>query len=441
MPATVSASGSWFDSMKRLLFANDYAGYSRINRPTTLAWLAIIGFPLYYWIWASLFPQPYENLPLRLIGMGLAIPLLFAKCLSQKRWFQAYFYMAFTYAFPFFFTFMFFMNQGSSVWSQSLLIAIFVLIHLDLKIVLLSTTVGVSMAYVAYVVVTGQYSFSSEVMVINLPIIAFAILTVSILKVGRRILADEKLHGMASALGVISHELRTPLLSVDASAHGVKRYLPALISFYEKNRQLATNDVIPAGRAEMIQAALDRIQAEVQYMNSAIDLLLANAGDTKTKAQITEVFQIHDLIVNAIGRYPFENEHQRSLVNVDTHSNYKVAGNEDLCVMVLFNLLKNALRAIARARKGEIKVVTESDVKENRLIIRDTGCGIPASELPKIFHRFHSYPTNAGTGIGLAFVSETLAAWGAKITCHSQEDFYTEFVIRFPVVEPGIQRR
>jgi two-component system CAI-1 autoinducer sensor kinase/phosphatase CqsS len=139
-------------------------------------------------------------------------------------------------------------------------------------------------------------------------------------------------------------------------------------------------------------------------------------------------------VVNAIGRYPFESEHQRALVSIDLRANYDVAGNEDLCMMVLFNLLKNALRAIARARKGNIKLVTESTAGENRLIIHDTGCGIPANELSRIFHRFHSYPSNAGTGIGLAFVRETLDAWDAEITCHSKEHVYTEFVIRFPVV-------
>jgi signal transduction histidine kinase len=182
---------------------------------------------------------------------------------------------------------------------------------------------------------------------------------------------------------------------------------------------------------------LDRIQAEVQYMNSAIDLLLANSGETGAKAQSTRVFQINDLIRDAIGRYPFENEHQRALVKVGSSANYSVIGNEDLCVMVLFNLLKNSLRAIARGRKGEINVLIESVAGENRLIIRDTGCGIPASELSKIFDRFYSHPSNAGTGIGLAFVRQTLEAWGAKIRCHSEENIYTEFVIQFPVVARG----
>jgi signal transduction histidine kinase len=66
------------------------------------------------------------------------------------------------------------------------------------------------------------------------------------------------------------------------------------------------------------------------------------------------------------------------------------------------------------------------------VIVRDTGCGIPESELPHIFRRLYSYPANMGTGIGLAFCRDTLEAMGATISCRSAHRFYTEFTIRFP---------
>jgi two-component system CAI-1 autoinducer sensor kinase/phosphatase CqsS len=73
-------------------------------------------------------------------------------------------------------------------------------------------------------------------------------------------------------------------------------------------------------------------------------------------------------------------------------------------------------------------------VEDHFCTFRDTGCGIPAKELPHIFRRFYTYPPNAGTGIGLAFCRDTLEAWGAKITCRSEQDAYTEFAIQFPFV-------
>ncbi len=424
-----------FRSAWRKFLIDDDTVKLQADRLIMIAWLAIVGFPLYYWVWAYLFPQQYENFLLRFVGMVIAIPFLLVRKLHKKAWFKTYFFVAITYALPFFFSFMFFMNNASSVWSQSLLIAIFLLFNLEGKIAALSLAVGTALAYLTYGFTTGGYGTDGREILVEVPIIAFVILVAPIMRISRGILVEEKLHGVASALGVISHELRTPLRSVDANARGLKRYLPVLVEFYEKHHQEFKSEVLHSGRLVMMDAALDRIQAEVQYMNSAIDLLLANASDTRKKAQTIRVFMIQDLVVEALGRYPFENENQRALVHTEFRSNYPIAGNEDLCMMVVFNLLKNALRAIAKAGKGEVSVKTDCTSGVNRLVFRDTGCGIPESELLQIFRRFHSYPPDAGTGIGLAFVRDTLEAWGAKISCHSQENEYTEFVIQFPVVE------
>jgi two-component system CAI-1 autoinducer sensor kinase/phosphatase CqsS len=429
-----------FSYAKKLLLPEE-DGYLRINRYVTLAWLAIIGFPLYYWVWTYVFPQPYENLGIRVVGMVLAIPLLFARHLRRKRWFNLYFYLVFTYSFPFFFTFMFFMNQGVLAWSQSLLIATIVLFHLDLKTAAMSSIVGGGAAYAAYVHFSGSYDLSAQAIAINLPVLMFAVLTVSIMRVGRRILADEKLQGMASVLATISHELRTPLRSVDANARGLRRHLPILPTLHERNGVATHPKEESTRRLQVLNAALDRIQSEVQYMNSAIDLLLANAGESQTRAQVNQIFAIDALIADAISRYPFENEHQRALVRMELHGNYQVAGNVDLCIMVLFNLLKNALRAIAKAGKGNITIATSSGSGSHRMVFRDTGCGIPEAALSRVFQRFYAYPRNSSTGIGLAFCRDTLGAWGASITCRSEEGIYTEFIIQFPDAGENVTSR
>ena len=427
---------NWIRSKTRDFFINAHGEKSQANRLIMLGWLGLFGFPLYYWIWEYLFPQPYENIGLRLAGMLVMAPFFFARRLHRAKWFDLYFFCAITYVCPFFFTFMFLMNGGSSVWSQSLLIALIALFHFDGRFALFSFVAGTVIAYFTYVLTQGHFDWPHQDMLSSIPIVAFAVLIVSIVKIGRSILLEEKLLGMASALGVVSHELRTPLRSVDASARGLKRYLPALVAFYEKHHQEFNSDALPTGRLVMMAAALNRIQAEVRYMNSAIDLLLANAGETVKGGQAAEVFRINDVITEALRRYPFEDEQQSTLITVEFNANYAVSGNPDLCMMVLFNLLKNALRALAKAGKGAIRIVTTNVAGENQLIFRDTGCGIPANALPNVFRRFYTYPPNAGTGIGLAFCRDTLEAWGAKINCRSEQNVFTEFVIQFPVVEP-----
>ena len=428
---------TWLQSVGSRLFTDAHWEESQANRLASMGWVAQIGFSLYYWIWVYVFPQPYESLALRIVGMALTLPFFFARRLHRKSWFDFYLFVAVTYSGPFFFIFMFLMNGDSTMWAQTLLILIMVLFQFEFKIAVLSFAVGTPAAYIAYVLTVGHYDWPHPEALSNIPVVVFALMSASIVKISRNILVEEQLKGMASVLGTISHELRTPLRSVDASARGLKRYLPALVEFYEKHHKDLEADPVLSSRVAMMGAALDRVQADVQYMNSVIDLLLANAGDARRRAQSDLDFNVNGVIVDAVKRYPFENAQQRALVHLDLGEVFTVKGNAELFMMVIFNLLKNSLRAVAKASKGDIHIITGAADGGHYVIFRDTGCGIPKSELPHIFRRLYSYPANMGTGIGLAFCRDTLEAMGATITCRSEIHTYTEFTITFPKKRKG----
>ena len=208
--------------------------------------------------------------------------------------------------------------------------------------------------------------------------------------------------------------------------------MPPLVAFYKKHSGLAVAaERVPIRQLDMTVPAIERIQTEVQSMNSAIDLLLANAGRAKDKPQMVQDFSIKDLIASVVQWYPFESDKHRALVTLDIQSDFRVEANMDLMSMVIVNLLKNALRAVARARKGDIRIIVEANSQGGKFIVRDTGCGIPRSQIAHIFTRFYTYPAHEGTGIGLAFCRETLASWGAKIACRSEEGAFCEFEIQF----------
>ena len=69
--------------------------------------IGFVGFPFYYWIWSNLFPQPYENLALRLIGSVLFFGLLTLNRWpsNYKKYIKLYWCITFTFSLPFFFTF------------------------------------------------------------------------------------------------------------------------------------------------------------------------------------------------------------------------------------------------------------------------------------------------------------------------------------------------
>lgn len=64
---------------------------------------------------------------------------------------------------------------------------------------------------------------------------------------------------------------------------------------------------------------------------------------------------------------------------------------------------------------------------------RDSGTGISADILPKIFDLFFSQ-THHGSGIGLAFCKIVMESYGGKIECKSAEGEFTEFILSFPPI-------
>lgn len=394
-------------------------------RYLALAWVGCLGMPLYYVIWSSWYPQHYESLGLRLAGVALCLPAPWSQRLFRPSLRRAYLFVAVTFVLPFQFTFMYLMNHGNSVWAQSLLIALLVLFHFPTLWALASFAVGVMLACLVFAVVSDPALMLSHDVLMHLPIYAFTIVVVSIAKVGRRVLANEKLAGMAQALSSVSHELRTPLLSVDANVRGLLR-------------RVARQPTPTAQDWHDMSEAMNRIQHEVRHMNHLVDLFLLSADAVRQHLEATEEVSMQGVVEAVIRRYPFASQLQRDAVRIDVRADFIFAGRHELAVVILLNLLRNALNALHRASKGRIRIVVDGRRDLPRLLFIDTGCGIAASQLPLIFKRFYSYPANTGSGIGLAICKEIIGAWKANIRCVSRELAYTMFILEFPKVSQGL---
>ncbi len=102
---------------------------------------------------------------------------------------------------------------------------------------------------------------------------------------------------------------------------------------------------------------------------------------------------------------------------------------------VMLNLLSNALKFTF---DGSITVKVDRDGTDAVVTVADTGIGIPAAEMPRLFERFHRVETararsTEGSGIGLALVKELVGMHGGTITADSQEGTGTTFVVRLPL--------
>lgn len=231
----------------------------------------------------------------------------------------------------------------------------------------------------------------------------------------------------------IAHELRTPLAGIRAAARGLDRYLPQLLEGFRQHPD-ADETPIPPSHQELLAQLPKRLEQEVEQANLVIDLLLANVNLTNIDPQGFTTQSIAPCVERALARYPFT-DRQRQLLQLDLEQDFLFHGSEPLLSFVLFNLVRNALYAIAAAG-GEISIRLRQGRRHNRLLLRDTGTGIASEVLPHIFEDFFTTRSpGTGTGIGLPFCRRVAASFGGTIEARSELGAWSEFTIQLPTVE------
>lgn len=398
--------------------------------------IAFLGFPLFYLIWAFWFPQPYENLALRLIGslLGLGLMLTAYWPVRYKLYLSWYWFLTLLFTLPFFFTFLFLMNQATVISAMSLLCSVFLLVLLvDLLSLSIVFVLGCTMALVGYYFSSPQMYFGEEHIEMTL-LILFTIIAGSTLNYKTAMLQQQKLEGMAAAAGMIAHELRTPLLGIKSGALALVQYLPALFQGYQLAKEQGLVETpLRDKRILQLEGVSGRIISEIDYANTIIDMLLVKAGrENSLRHCILETCSMAECISEAIARYPFKTPRERILIT--SIGEFQFRGSKLLMEHVLFNLIKNALYVIATAQRGEINIWTEFGEKFNYLHFKDTAVGMTNQQLSQLFNHFYT-TTFMGTGIGLSFCKLVMNGFGGNIICDSLDGEYTLFTLSFPVLD------
>ncbi|NVB80493.1 MAG: PAS domain S-box protein [Kofleriaceae bacterium] len=109
-----------------------------------------------------------------------------------------------------------------------------------------------------------------------------------------------------------------------------------------------------------------------------------------------------------------------------------VTVNRTRIEQILVNLITNAVDAIGH--EGRITVEVSPSVDERRIIcsVRDTGAGIPESELDQIFEPFFTTKGDAGTGLGLTVVRDIVLSYGGRLDVRSVPGEGTTFTFDLP---------
>ena len=175
-------------------------------------------------------------------------------------------------------------------------------------------------------------------------------------------------------------------------------------------------DEMPEGACELIRLARDRIFKT----STMIDELL----ESTLRAHEDETFGVVDLkelFVDSLDRLQAKLEERQIEVTLPS-AFQKIRGDKARLREVFYNLLANAAKAIHKS-PGRITIETESRGPQCLISIQDNGCGIPESELQRIFVPFHRVAEahdEPGTGLGLYFAMYLVEREGGKIWAESK---------------------
>jgi len=216
-------------------------------------------------------------------------------------------------------------------------------------------------------------------------------------------------------LSNVSHELRTPLTSIMALAETLEG---GAIDDQEHNRRFLS--IIQKNAARMHR-----------LIDDILELSAIEAGNVKVQP---ESVQLHALVEDVVASLSAAAAARRITVRNLIRLESKVSADPHRLVQMLTNLIDNAIKF---NREGGTVSIKYDNNGSDRISVEDTGEGIPAHHLDRLFERFYRVDRArsrelGGTGLGLAIVKHLVKAHGGEVTVESRFGEGTKFTIELP---------
>jgi len=218
-------------------------------------------------------------------------------------------------------------------------------------------------------------------------------------------------------VATVAHEFRTPLTSLRMAIHLCAE--GAVGALTEK-------------QAELLFAAREDCERLQGIVDDLLDLSRIQAGRIELNARAVSARALLDDAVETYRAAAAEKEVALDVgaLTVDR----QVLADPDRIRLVLGNLVDNALRHTPAGGQVELRAAPETDAL--RFQVSDTGSGITAEHLPRLFERFYRVPgaPPGGAGLGLYIVKEIVEAHGGKVGVESEVGQGSIFWFTLPVV-------
>jgi signal transduction histidine kinase len=205
----------------------------------------------------------------------------------------------------------------------------------------------------------------------------------------------------------VSHELRTPL----AVIQGATEVLEGDPTLNPKQKQ-----------------RIDRIERAGRDMTELTTALLLMAREETAGAQPDEQCAVTDVVLDCVEKNRHLIEGRPATLDLRLDAEPALPAERTLLGIVIGNLIRNAF---SYTETGTIAIRLKAD----RLVVSDTGIGIKADELARVFQRYYKGSASKGSGIGLSLVKRICDRYGWEVLIESRENEGTTAQLLFA---PGV---
>lgn len=226
---------------------------------------------------------------------------------------------------------------------------------------------------------------------------------------------------------MVSHDLKTPLSVIIGNA----------------SLMMKRGTLTDQADVESVEGIIESGEMMRRLIRDLLDLAKIESG----VGVQTERVSVNELLEACVVAFIQNAQAKNIALNLSLlDKDVAVNADHDRMVQVLSNLISNAIKYTPEGGQVDVFASHQPDEDVLQITVQDTGLGIPAHDLPRIFDRFYRverppHQQQSGTGLGLSITKAIIEQHGGTIAADSELGKGTRFVIALPVQSQAIHAK